>query len=381
MLPHVKVLKKLSNVSNIILVTIERDSKPFNNLSDGKKVTHISLKSKSISLNLLNKVSDFVIFLYHLKRITKLEHVDKIVAFGSLAGGLALAVNRMTAIPFYVAYYEPHALYMLESKVWKFFDIRYLFQHRWDNQQALNASGLITVSHTLYDKLISEGDVDPKLLLRVQNGVELELFTFNHEARIKVRQTLNFQSATIGIYVGKFGDLYYKEEAFEIYKKCFELIPNFRLIILSPQPKAEILQLLQEQGVDTTKVHIASVPHHEVPAYLSAADFAFATYKPGPSKKYLSPIKIGEYWANGLPVLLTEGIGDDSEIIEREGGGALFNLHKNGSVEHAIVRIMEIMKDPGHRQEIPKLAHKYRSPERIKEAYEYFFGNGQEVKE
>nr|WP_255710117.1 glycosyltransferase [Pontibacter harenae] len=169
-----------------------------------------------------------------------------------------------------------------------------------------------------------------------------------------------------------------EDETFRIYKKCFALIPDFKLIILSPNSKEYIQKKLLQHSIEQSKVYVAAVPHHEVPAYLSAADFAFATYKPGPSKKYLSPVKIGEYWANGLPVLLTEGVGDDSDIIKNEGGGAVFNLTEEGSLEKALDKIQQILKDTNHRQEIPNLARKYRSPDKIKEAYEYFFGRGQE---
>jgi len=205
--------------------------------------------------------------------------------------------------------------------------------------------------------------------------VALSQFSFSQSNRDKIRHTLGITKANItGIYVGKYGGLYYQQEAFAIYKQCFDRIPDFRLIILSPQPLAEIIKSLHQQQIDISKVYIASVPHQEVPYYLSAADFGFATIKSYPSARYCSPVKIGEYWANGLPVLLTEGVGDDSDIIRNEGGGALFHLQQEGSVERALQQILAIISNPEHRQEISELAAKYRSPERIREAYAYFFG-------
>jgi hypothetical protein len=59
--------------------------------------------------------------------------------------------------------------------------------------------------------------------------------------------------------------------------------------------------------------------------YLSAADFAFATIKSTPIRLYCCPVKNGEYWASGLPILLEDGIGDDSDIIKSEGGGIILN--------------------------------------------------------
>ena len=41
--------------------------------------------------------------------------------------------------------------------------------------------------------------------------------------------------------------------------------------------------------------------------------------KPVPTKRYCTPVKDGEYWALGLPVIITEGISDDSGIIRENG--------------------------------------------------------------
>ncbi|MDX5421199.1 MAG: glycosyltransferase [Hymenobacteraceae bacterium] len=204
------------------------------------------------------------------------------------------------------------------------------------------------------------------------------MFRYDSISRNRLRKQLSWTNQIIGIYVGKFGGLYYEREAFMLFKRCFRSFSQFRLIILSPQEHEGVKEKFQEVELGSDQVLIATVSQNQVPDYLSAADFAFATYKPGAFKRFLSPVKIGEYWANGLPVLLTEGVGDDSDIIKNEGGGALFNLNEEGSVERALKKIQEILKDPAHRQDIPKLAEKYRSPDRIREAYEYFFDQQRE---
>ncbi|MBB6610838.1 glycosyltransferase [Pontibacter sp. Tf4] len=307
-----------------------------------------------------------------ISAIAKEHSVKLILAHGVLAGALAYKVWRRTDLPFYVSSFEPHADYMADSSVWGSYSLKYRIQKYWEHKQQKLASGLITVTHAYRECLIQDR-VQAAKVKTVCSPVQTTEFEFDSGSRDGVRKQLNWQTATIGIYTGKYGGLYYNEEAFQIYQKCFELIPDFRLIILSPQPEGEILQQLQKHDINQKKVFIASVPHEEVPMYLSAADFGFATYKLGPSKKYLSPVKVGEYWANGLPVLLTEGVGDEGEIIKQEGGGALFNLQQPGSLERAIQQIQMIIQDPAHRQQIPALAVKYRSPERVREAYAYFF--------
>jgi glycosyltransferase involved in cell wall biosynthesis len=371
----------MKDIKEVLLVTLEREE-PSVAISGAttslpEKVQHRPIYLQPHRINLLTKVTDFVVLPNQLEQICKQEDIQIILAHGAPAGALAYKVSRKTKIPFYISSFEPHAEYMRESGVWKRYGLKYIFQTYWEEQQKSHASGLMPVSASFTRSLIKEGVPEGKILT-VPCSVEVAKFKFDLDQKYRLRNMLEWREATIGIYVGKYGGLYYEQEAFYIYKRCFASVPDFRLIILSPQPQEDIMQYLDQYQIDKAKVYMAAVPHADVPRYLSAADFAFATIKSYPSARYCSPVKNGEYWASGLPVLLTEGVGDDSDIITCEGGGATFNLQLEGSLERALEKIQQILQDPNHRQEIPKLAAKYRSPERIREAYEYFFGKERE---
>lgn len=374
--PRLLMLQQLEVVKEVVLVTIEREGQSDLELelSEMVKVKHVPLQSRNHVLHLFNKINDFLLFPKQLIQLTKEHQIDVVLAHGSPAGALAYKICKKLKLPFYVSSFEPHADYMQESGVWPKAGLKYFFQKRWEQQQKKSATCLLPVTSGYKAQLISEG-VAPEKIIVEPCGVDISLFHFSIEERKRVRQELNIPSAAIvGIYAGKYGGMYYKDEAFEIYRRCFEYFSNFYLLILTPDPVAPILARLEKYGIARSKVYVAKVPHHQVSRYLSAADFAFATYKPGPSKKYLSPVKTGEYWANGLPFLLTEGIGDDSNIIKREGGGALFNLTQKGSLERALGQIKSILQEPSHRKSIPELAKKYRSFDKLQDTYRYLLG-------
>ncbi|GAA4442026.1 hypothetical protein GCM10023188_41230 [Pontibacter saemangeumensis] len=382
-LTHLNRIIAFNHFHKVLLVTLEREvnplSIPVSSLQLPEKVKHCPIYLRPHRINLLSKITDFLILPKQLIKLIQDEHVQQLVAIGTLSGSLAYLVSLKINIPFFVAFCEPHAAYMLDNKVWNMYDPRYVYQKKWEKEQVRRAQGVLVVSEAYKKKLMHQKLIAASKIFVNRNTVDFKLFAFAGIDRISLRHQLSIpEEATIGIYVGKYGGLYYQQEAFRIYGRCFETIPNFRLIILSPQPEHEIRQYLGQSNIDPAKVYIASVPHAEVPAYLSAADFAFATIKSYPSARYCSPVKVGEYWASGLPVLLTEGVGDDSDIIKREGGGAVFCLEEEGSLERALQQVQQIINDPNHRREIPKLARKYRSPERIREAYEYFFGQSGE---
>jgi hypothetical protein len=66
-------------------------------------------------------------------------------------------------------------------------------------------------------------------------------------------------------------------------------------------------------------------------------------------------------------------VGDDSNIIEQEGGGAIFNVEQPISISAAIERVAGILHQPDYRQQTSQLAARHRSPDRARQAYATFF--------
>jgi len=376
--PNLRLLSELPNIELIRFATVERYAQeipalklPFLNT----KISHQPLISRPQRSLVGTKLEEFMRFPRELANTVRELAIDVIIGRGAMAGALAYLTAQRTGKPFYVESFEPHADYMLESGVWSRYDPRYIFQRFWEGKEKKFAKGLMPVAENYRRQLQREG-LDVNTIITVPCPVNLTDFIPNAIAGQATRQRLGFAAdSTVGIYVGKFGDIYYDAEAFDLFKAAADFFGiAFRLIILTPNPISEVHAKLQRVGLLPEQFFVVRAQHHEVPAYLSAADFAFAPIKPADCRQYCSPVKVGEYWASGLPVILTEGVGDDSNIIKAEGGGAIFNLLRPESVPQALQAIAQQIGRPGYREQVRHLAKRHRSIDLSRKAYKFFFG-------
>ena len=320
-----------------------------------------------------SNATNFYGYLKFLKQRLGNEKYDLMLCRGSIAGGLGYLLYRTFKVPYYVESFEPHAAYMKDAGVWSKWGPKYIFQLYLEKKQRLTAAGLMTVSRNYLNKLSIEG-VEEQRLFCLPCTVDLKKFNStgpSDNLRISMGYSAN---DVILIYVGKFGDIYLEEEAFYLFAQAIRILgKRGKLILLTPQNQAEIREKVKAAGVPESCLEVAFVEHAQLINYLRIADVAFCTVRPGESRRYCCPIKIGEYWAMGLPIIITKGIGDDSELIKTQDAGAVLTGFSKNELTEALNSIHSILKDPNHKRRIRKLAENYRDPGLIKKAYSYFF--------
>ena len=356
--PNLRILADFQEVQKIHYISIERNSERQFNIPFHRKIEHTPYKSRHVYPRVLNKFLDLIGVIVLSKKIINRESIDFLICRSSLAGVAGYYLHLFTRIQFAVESFEPHASYMLELGIWKKNGISYTLQSYWERCQKKTAKMLMPVTYNYSQLLIKEG-VQKSRLAVMPCSVDTEMFKFDYNFRRFIRGKHRIKiHAKVGVYVGKFGGLYLDEKAFEIFRIAKEVIPTFFLFILTPVSKQKIVHKLLKVGFKRDDFFITKVEHGEVPKFLSASDFAFCLHNPLPSMSFVSPIKNGEYWSCGLPILMPKGIGDDSNIIEsQDEAGVVFDLN-----ESSIIRaIMDIQRKLGQRDSLLRLSLKYRN--------------------
>ncbi len=373
--PRLRLMSAMPAIEQVLLVTVERGGSPTIDAIQGMPgVEHLSIPTRFRWWGSLSKVDLLLRLPFILVRVVRRRKMDLLNSMGSLAGGIAHIVSRMAGIPYMVESVEPHADYMVDTGVWPRIGPYHFVAHYLERLQIRHAQYLVTVTTNYREKLLA-GGVDASRLKIIPSVVDLDRFAFDPSQRTRLREQLGWQDRIVAVYAGKYGGLYYDKKAYAIYSAARSIFgERFRLLLLTNEPVKRIHDRLEHVGFPLDHVHVRFLRHEEVADWLSAADIALSTYRLTPSALYLSPVKNGEYWANGLPILLTAGVSDDHRIILRKPwAGAIFDLDKSGSVESALRHMVDLLRTGVERERIMGLAREYRSMDIARRVYAEIF--------
>ncbi len=371
--PTVRMVLQRGLVDRVVLCTVERAGRapapPFR--IDG--CTHLQWQASMWRPKVLGRAIDLWRTHRRLARLLRRERPVLLMARGVVAGGFAHFAARGAGVPYAVDYFEPHADYMADVGEWRRGGALYRGLSWLMALQRRGALRLVTVANNYARMLIARG-MDPSRVLVAPCPVDLERMRYDGAARERVRREAGLGDGPVAIYLGKFGGLYHRERSYQAFKAFLQAAgPDARLVIMTPEPADSVRTGLRQEGLDQGKVHVGYARHDEVPGWLSAADVAFAPYRGTPSSACISPMKIGEYWAAGLPVLLTRGVGDDSAIIAGEPeGGALFDP-EGDDIGPALAHVLALIRLPDQRARTAALAVKYRSMAITEQVYRRIF--------
>jgi len=155
------------------------------------------------------------------------------------------------------------------------------------------------------------------------------------------------------VYVGSIGARYVFERVGELVAVALERGLAVRLRVLTPADPALVGAILSRCGVPRDAWSVARVAYSDMPRELASQHAGMMVLTQGLSEHGCSPTKVGEYWAVGLPVLITPNISDTEEIFGSERVGVVIRGAPPLCYEKALEELFELLRDP-------ELAHRCR---------------------
>ncbi len=377
-LPYVELIRdRLPAGSRIFLMTLTpesettaKDYEENKQALQDKQIHLVNFTYKPFGLGMGIKLTGI---LFYLIRFIFREKISVLHAWCTPGGAIGYILSRFTGRPLVLDSFEPHAESMLETNTWKKSSLAYRLLFKLEKLQLRRASdvicaapGMIAYSQETYGITKERYFVKPAC-------VDLGLFNPKNVLPVSIPELGT--GSVVCVYAGKFGDIYLSGEVFDFFATARAFWgERFKVLLLTNQKEEEIRAFCDKSGLPFETIIKKFVAHHEVPSYMALGSFGICPVKPVPTKKYCTPIKNGEYWAMGLPVVITNNISVDSAIIEEQGiGYVLKDLNPEEYLE-AVKTIDALLQDQQLPEKIRAIAETQRNYSLAEKIYATIYG-------
>ncbi len=315
------------------------------------------------------------IFYTLLKLIIK-EKIHTLHTWCTPAGAAGYILSLITGKDLILDSFEPHAEPMLESYTWRKNSMAFRLLFFLEKQQAKRAKGAIACVDAMKDYSLKKYGIVPPVFYAKPACVDLGNFSPDKRKNSTLVKKFGYEQKIVCVYAGKFGGSYLGKETFDFFKVASDYWGDtFRVLLLSPHSDAEIESYCKESNLPGGVVKKVFVSHQDVPLYMGLGDFGITPFVPVPSKRYGSPIKTGEYFALGLPVVITKDISDDSDQIDKFNAGYVLESIDKNEYSHAIEKIEALLLDNETKFRIRQLAESTRNFSNAKDIYRLFYSD------
>jgi glycosyltransferase involved in cell wall biosynthesis len=210
---------------------------------------------------------------------------------------------------------------------------------------ARESDAIFCVSHAMTDQLMQKHQIDPRKCETVPTCVDVDRFAQATSARSQLRARLGFGERLVLAYCGSLHAWQMPQESLAVFTRIRSWQPNAFFLGITTHPN-ELRRLIARQGIAENQTRVLSVPHNDIPSYLAASDCGFLLRASSPVNQVASPVKFGEYLASGTPVIMSDGIGDYSELARRENVGVVLPKGAwNATAEEALKTFVDAYCD------------------------------------
>jgi glycosyltransferase involved in cell wall biosynthesis len=195
------------------------------------------------------------------------------------------------------------------------------FYLHYEGRLLRESDAVVCVSHHLKARMVERYRLAPEQADRIRvypSVASRDRFAFDPSRRERLRAVLGLRDRFVVLYNGNLlGRWQVPDKLVEVFRLIQEDRPDAFFLVLSPEEQWPIIRPhLDVAGLSPTSVRLHTCPHAEVVDYLCAADRGLLLRDRHPMNEVAAPGKFAEYVLSGLPIVMTDGIGDFSDAAK-----------------------------------------------------------------
>ncbi len=244
---------------------------------------------------------------------------------------------------------------------------------------ALRRAAAVVVTSELFRRRVLELDtaraIPPEVLARklhtIHNNVDTQRFVPTPAPGPGLRAALGLNGRRLVVLsAGHLMPWHAPAEVIRFFAALQRADPAFALLLLT-QSIPEAQAACRAEGLAPADYRVIAVAPEQMPAYLSLAEAGLSFLKPG--HEMANPIKLAEYLACGLPVVLSPGQGGAADLIERAEAGLVIPAFDPAAYDQAAARLLRLLRQPGLAARCRLLAEERYSLTAAVEAYTHIY--------
>lgn len=258
-------------------------------------------------------------------RLVRRNKIEMVHARAHIPAVIALALKRRFGIKMIFDVRGLMAEEYIDAGHWTARSISSRITKSMESRVLRASNGVVTLTDRLWTAMQSWPDVNKTSIAHqtIPCCVDLERFCFNDQARAARRAELGIDDRFVLVYSGSIGGWYMTEEMASFFTVLKRRQPRAFFLWLTTGPSSIVESAMTKLGIKPSEYAVRSIGPADVSSFLSAGDVGIAFYRPGVSRLGTSPVKVSEYLACGLPVIINTRIGDSDELITKEKVGSV----------------------------------------------------------
>jgi glycosyltransferase involved in cell wall biosynthesis len=255
-----------------------------------------------------------------------------IQARGVSAAWAALEARRRlrSAVVLYDARDDPAAEARMEARHQDNFRERRRWEMRADFLEELEirvcreSDHILAVSGPLRERVCEIGNRPSSSVTVVPCCLDPHRFAGAMATRTEMRERLGVAENPVLVYAGSLSVWQVPQRMAALVEEVQKRLPGacFLLLTRDRHLADKYFADLERRG----SCKVVECGHDEVGRYLAASDIALLLREDDAVNRVACPVKFAEYQSCGLPVVLTQGIGDVSEYVRKTGHGRIVRL-------------------------------------------------------
>src|SRR5260221_2660737 len=280
-------------------------------------------------------------------RLVRLRQIEMIHARSHIAATIALALKKRFRSRMIFDLRGLMAEEYVDADHWRKGSVPYLLTKSMERRALQAADGVVTLTEKIWPMIKDWEGLRGRTVVHevVPCCADLERFRFRAADRDRQRNLLGVEDQFVLVYSGSVGGWYLADKMADFFMALLKQKPDSHFLWLSGGPRELIERLMLERGVSADRFSVRAVAPAEVSSYLCAADAGIAFYKPTFSRLATSPVKVAEYLACGLPVIINAGVGDSDTLISAQRVGAVITDFSHDEYEEALQTLAESATD------------------------------------